>query len=70
MDFHDFSANTPQGDRPEQPGGAAFALRYCFGWALLVAALAYGIHCYFEYRNRELDKRLEQIMPAEHPRLH
>jgi hypothetical protein len=37
------------------------ALRYWLLWALLIAALAYGVHRYFEYRNTELDKRLEQL---------
>ena len=36
-------------------------IRYWLFWVLLVAALAYGVHRYFEYRNKELDKRLEQI---------
>ena len=36
-------------------------LRYWLFWGLLIAGLAYGIHCYFEYRNHELDKRLEQL---------
>ncbi|MCF8248128.1 MAG: hypothetical protein K9J37_23225 [Saprospiraceae bacterium] len=39
----------------------AAAIRYWLFWALLVAGLAYGIHRYFEYRNVELDRRLEQI---------
>lgn len=30
-------------------------------WALLFAALFYGMHRYFEYRDRELDKRLERL---------
>ncbi len=30
-------------------------------WVLLFAALFYGMHCYFEYRTRELDKRLERL---------
>jgi hypothetical protein len=28
---------------------------------LLILGLAYGIHRYFEYRNMELDRRLELI---------
>ena len=36
-------------------------LRYWLLWALLIAILAMGINAYFDYRNRELDKRLEQI---------
>ncbi|MBV6442688.1 MAG: hypothetical protein EPGJADBJ_04409 [Saprospiraceae bacterium] len=34
---------------------------YWLFWIVFIAALVYGIHCYFEYRNRELDKRLEQL---------
>lgn len=30
-------------------------------WVLLFAALFYGMHRYFEYRTRELDKRLERL---------
>lgn len=30
-------------------------------WLLLLLALFYGMHRYFEYRNQELDKRLEQL---------
>ena len=30
-------------------------------WLLLVVGLFYGMHRYFEYRERELDKRLEQL---------
>jgi hypothetical protein len=30
-------------------------------WALLAAALFYGMHRYFEYRDSQLDKRLEQL---------
>jgi len=30
-------------------------------WVLLFATLFYGMHCYFEYRTRELDKRLERL---------
>lgn len=37
------------------------ALRYWLVWALVVAALFYAMHRYFEYRNCELDKRLEQL---------
>ena len=37
------------------------ALRYWLFWGLLIAGLAYGIHCYFEYRNQELDARLERL---------
>lgn len=35
------------------------AIRYWLFWVLFVAVLAYGAHRYFEYRNMELDKRLE-----------
>ena len=38
------------------------ALRYWLAWALVVAVLGYGLHRYFEHRNQELDKRLEQIL--------
>lgn len=37
------------------------ALRYWLFWGLLMCGLAYGIHRYFEYRNHELDKRLELL---------
>ena len=37
------------------------AIRYWLACALLIAGLAYGIHRYFEYRNVELDRRLEMI---------
>lgn len=37
------------------------SLRYWLAWALVVAALFYAMHRYFEYRNGELDKRLEQL---------
>ncbi len=37
------------------------AVRYWLFWGLLMAGLAYGFHRYFEYRDRELDKRLEQL---------
>ncbi|MEZ4960344.1 MAG: hypothetical protein R2830_11055 [Saprospiraceae bacterium] len=36
-------------------------LRYCLVWGLLLLALAYGIHRYFEYRNAELDRRIELL---------
>ena len=39
------------------------AIRFWLAWVLLVAVLFYGMHRYFEYRNRELDKRLEQLQP-------
>lgn len=51
----------PRHVRHTQPGGSSFALRYWLFWGLLVAVLAYSINRYFDYRNRELDKRLEQI---------
>lgn len=38
------------------------AVRYWLLWVLLIAGLAYGIHRYFEYRNAELDKRLELLV--------
>ena len=37
------------------------SLRYWLFGGLLIAALAYGIHRYFEYRTHELDKRLELL---------
>ena len=37
------------------------AIRYWLVWALLIGGLLYGIHRYFEYRNMELDRRLERI---------
>ncbi|MBI5915907.1 MAG: hypothetical protein HY842_11055 [Bacteroidetes bacterium] len=36
-------------------------IHYWLFWALLIGGLLYGIHRYFEYRNMELDKRLERI---------
>lgn len=36
-------------------------LSQLLAWMLLVLVLFYGMHRYFEYRNRELDKRLEQL---------
>ncbi len=30
-------------------------------WLLLAAGLFYGMNRYFEYRERQLDKRLEQL---------
>ncbi len=38
-----------------------FALSYWLAWAVLFAGLAWGVHRYFEYRTRELDKRLERL---------
>lgn len=38
-----------------------FDLSYWLVWSILISAMIYGIHCYFEYRNHELDKRLEQL---------
>lgn len=35
--------------------------RYWLLWALLIAVLAIGINAYFDYRNRELDKRIERL---------
>lgn len=37
------------------------ALLHWLGWLLLAAALFYGMHRYFEYRDYQLDKRLEQL---------
>lgn len=39
----------------------AAALRYWLGWVLLLAALALAMHGYLDYRNRELDKRIERL---------
>ncbi|MBL7796687.1 MAG: hypothetical protein JNJ90_09310 [Saprospiraceae bacterium] len=35
--------------------------RYWLFWVLLLTVLGLGINAYFDFRNRELDKRLEQI---------
>ncbi len=35
--------------------------RYWLAWAVVVATMAYGLHRYFEYRNAELDRRLEEL---------
>lgn len=37
------------------------AVRYWLFWISLIAVLGVGINAYFDFRNRELDKRLEQI---------
>ncbi len=37
------------------------ALRYAVAWLLVVAALFYAMHRYFEYRERELDRRIERM---------
>jgi hypothetical protein len=37
------------------------SVRYWLVCALLLAAIAYGLHRYFEYRNQELDKRIEML---------
>ncbi|GEM_PF-6740877 len=39
----------------------SFAVRYWLLWALLFAALAYGIHRYFVYRDVRLEKRIEKL---------
>ncbi|MCC7245959.1 MAG: hypothetical protein IT269_09785 [Saprospiraceae bacterium] len=36
-------------------------LRFGLLWLLLLAGLAYCFHRYFEYRNAELDRRLELL---------
>ncbi len=41
-------------------------LRYWLFWVLLIAVLGLGINAYFDFRNRELDKRLEQINTGYH----
>ncbi len=43
----------PTGSRPQ--------LLHWLGWALLAAALFYAIDRYFQYRERRLDERLEQL---------
>lgn len=52
-------------DSPQPPrrhrSEAALAVRFWLGWLLLVLGLAFAIHAYFEYRNHELDKRLENV---------
>lgn len=37
------------------------SVRYWLFWISLIAILGVGINAYFDFRNRELDKRLEQI---------
>jgi len=37
------------------------ALRYWLFWVFLIAILGLGLNAYFDFRNRELDKRIEQI---------
>jgi hypothetical protein len=37
------------------------ALRYWLGWLLLLVALAAAMHGYLDYRNCELDKRIERL---------
>jgi len=43
------------------PFPAKETLRHWLVWLLLVLAVFYGMHRYFEYRERELDKRIEQM---------
>lgn len=50
----------PQPPRVGNPAGYS-PLRYWLPWILLMAALAVGLNAYLDFRNRELDKRLEQI---------
>lgn len=45
----------------QRVSGLRLAVIYWAAWVLLLAGLAWGIHRYFEYRNHELDKRLEQL---------
>ena len=40
---------------------AGAVLSYWLAWLLLVLGLFYGMHRYLEYRNSELDKRLERL---------
>ena len=37
------------------------ALLHGLVWLLLVLAVFYAMHRYFEYRQRELDRRIEQM---------
>ena len=37
------------------------ALRYWLFWGLFLAGLAFAMHRYFEYRNQELDRRIERL---------
>ncbi len=41
-------------------------IRYWLFWVLIIVILGLGINAYFDYRNRELDKRLEQINMSYH----
>ncbi len=43
------------------------ALRYWLFRVLLIVVLGLGINAYFDFRNRELDKRIEQINRSCHP---
>lgn len=46
---------------PSRSTERAFILLYWTGMALLLIALALAAHVYFEYRNMELDRRLEKL---------
>ena len=37
------------------------SIRYWIWWGLCLGLFAYGVDRYLEYRNQELDKRLEQL---------
>ena len=56
--FH-FHIESPE--RGSHFPGKAFTVRYWLLWLLLVAGLAVAIHAYFEYRQAELDRRLELL---------
>ena len=43
------------------PADRKRTLLYWLGWALLIAALFYALHRYFEHREQQLDERLEQL---------
>ena len=53
---HDSSKNIRPHAEP------AFARRYWAGCLVLLLLLALAIHQYFEYRNAELDRRLEKYL--------
>jgi len=47
--------------RPDTLNTSFSTVRYWLFWILFLTALTIGINAYFDFRNRELDKRLEQI---------
>jgi Na+-driven multidrug efflux pump len=38
-----------------------WAVGYWLFWGTVVALIAYGLHLYFEYRNEELRKQIQEI---------